>query len=282
MADPIHEVLRDILRRHGTALIDDRRRCENVLREAPLARPEVNGLVAALDERIPRRLARQPAGTLAAGGIAALAAELSRNSGLAEPVARRSVEAWAWALGAASPAAEASDHTAPDASADRPREAAPLPAEDSSPQREAGRPAGGTGTKPWRAAALVAAGAAAGLVAGAAYFIVLGAIDAPSMSRVWRDLPAFCIGIGMPIGALAGLLATRRVAGRAGLAAGGLTAAALVLLGLWLGKDMIALIVNAPESAILVLPLVGLAAGVLRWLSRRRRPRPAETPPAPR
>lgn len=289
MTRPVHEVLRDILRRHGTALIEDRKRCENCLREAPLARPEINGLVAALDEAIPHRMARQPAGTLAPSGIAALAAELARNSGLAEPVARRSVEAWAWALGTATPpadgATDASGGNRPGAAAVQPGEADRLTAKDAPPRRAVDPPVGESGAIPWRAAALVAAGAGAGLVTSAVYFIILGALIAPSLDRVWRDILPASIGIGLPIGALAGLLAARRIARRTARAepiAGGVTASALVLIGLWLGREMVAPLILAPKAWILLLPLVAAAVGAVQWVSRGRRRVTPEAPPAAR
>lgn len=106
MTRSVQEALRDIVERHGTAVIDNIGRCEACIREASLAKPEVAGLVTALREGIPKRLLRLPAGTLSRAGLATLAAELARDGGLNQAVAQRSVEAWAYALRLAPSAAD--------------------------------------------------------------------------------------------------------------------------------------------------------------------------------
>ena len=121
MTRPVHDALREIVERHGTAVIDDVRRCEACIREAPLAKPEVAGLVAALREGIPKRLLRLPAGTLGRAGLETLAAELASNGGLNEALAQRSVEAWAYALGLAPPAADARQPETREAKAEPPK-----------------------------------------------------------------------------------------------------------------------------------------------------------------
>ena len=136
MAASINDALRDIIDRHGTALLDDRRRCENCIAEAGLTRPEVAGLVAALKDNVPKQLAKLPAGTLSAKGIASYAAQLSENSGLSEAVARRSVEAWAYALGLQVPAtARPAEAKKAEPKKAEPKKAEPKPAE---PQKKTG------------------------------------------------------------------------------------------------------------------------------------------------
>jgi hypothetical protein len=94
----MNEVLRGIVERHGTMLVDDARRCEACIREAALARPEAASLVAALRDGIPKQLLRLPAGTLARSEMTRLAAQLAENGGIDDALAQRAVEAWAHAL----------------------------------------------------------------------------------------------------------------------------------------------------------------------------------------
>ena len=105
MSTTMNDTLRGIIERHGTMLVDDVRRCEACIREAPLAKPEIAGLVAALREGLPKQLLRLPAGTLSRSGMTALAAQLAQNGGLDAALAQRAVEAWAFAL-RLSPAAD--------------------------------------------------------------------------------------------------------------------------------------------------------------------------------
>jgi hypothetical protein len=128
MTRPLNEALRDIVERHGTAVIDDVRRCEACIREAALAKPEIAGLVTALREGIPKRLLRLPAGTLSRAGLETLAAELAHNGGLNEAVAQRSVEAWAYALRLAPSAAAAGQPGIREAKAEPPKVADGQPA----------------------------------------------------------------------------------------------------------------------------------------------------------
>lgn len=94
----VNDSLRQIMDRHGAALLNDNRRCESCLRDGGFSGREMAGLVAALKAGVPKRLTAIPAGTLTAKGVSSFAAELSDQSGLSDAVARSSVEAWAYAL----------------------------------------------------------------------------------------------------------------------------------------------------------------------------------------
>ena len=92
--------LREIVARHGTEVVEDRRRCEGLLRDHfGEYRREVSVLSSALAERVPHELLAAPAGTPREVLLARLARRLSDNLALSEAAARWSVNSWALALG---------------------------------------------------------------------------------------------------------------------------------------------------------------------------------------
>lgn len=100
MNEQPRQKLREIVARHGQAVIDNARRCEGLLRDhSAQHRREVSVLVSALEEQVPQDLRGAPAGTPRAALLARLARRLSDNRALSEPAARWSVNSWALALG---------------------------------------------------------------------------------------------------------------------------------------------------------------------------------------
>jgi hypothetical protein len=100
MDDSTLTILKNVLARHGTELLDDQRRCENVLKEnfPAEAQVEVRALMAALTYGIPARLSGMPAGSLTSAAINNCAASVAANTGLRDDLARWAVAAWAFAL----------------------------------------------------------------------------------------------------------------------------------------------------------------------------------------
>ncbi|HEX8175652.1 MAG TPA: right-handed parallel beta-helix repeat-containing protein [Pyrinomonadaceae bacterium] len=97
------EKLREIIARHGRALLEDPRRCEGLLRDyCGQYRREVSVLVMALEERVPIDLLSAPANAPREVLLARLAARLCDHLALAEPAAKWAVASWAFALGLAS------------------------------------------------------------------------------------------------------------------------------------------------------------------------------------
>src|SRR5215213_9576246 len=93
------EKLREIVARHGPSLIEDRRRCEGLLRDYCGAyRREVSVLVMALEERIPAEMLSAPATTPREVLLARLSTRLCDHLALSEPAARWAVASWALAL----------------------------------------------------------------------------------------------------------------------------------------------------------------------------------------
>ncbi|HEX8747168.1 MAG TPA: right-handed parallel beta-helix repeat-containing protein [Pyrinomonadaceae bacterium] len=100
MNDLPREKLRDIVARHGRALIEDPRRCEGLLRDyCGEYRREVSVLVMALEERVPADLLSAPANAPREVLLARMATRLCDHLALAEPAARWAVSSWAFALG---------------------------------------------------------------------------------------------------------------------------------------------------------------------------------------
>jgi hypothetical protein len=94
------EKLREIVARHGRALIEDPRRCEGLLRDyCGEYRREVSVLVMAIEERVPVDLLSAPANAPREVLFARMATRLCDHLALAEPAARWSVASWAFALG---------------------------------------------------------------------------------------------------------------------------------------------------------------------------------------
>lgn len=98
MSLSVESVLRDILARQGTSLLDDRRRCEAHIRDTQLSREKIAGVLAALKSGMPAQFLQFQTSGLTTVAISNYVARLSEESGLNEDLARRSLEAWAYAL----------------------------------------------------------------------------------------------------------------------------------------------------------------------------------------
>ena len=92
--------LRELVARHGPAVVHDRRRCEGLLRDCcGEHRREIAVLVMALEEHVPADLLAASAGLPREALLPRLARRLSDNLALSEEAARWSVNSWALALG---------------------------------------------------------------------------------------------------------------------------------------------------------------------------------------
>jgi hypothetical protein len=99
MDESVPEALRDLIGRHGRALLDDPRRCEALLRDhCPDARREIAVLVSALREGVPQRLLGLPPASLSEATVSGYAARLTEELAMAEEAARWSVMTWAGAF----------------------------------------------------------------------------------------------------------------------------------------------------------------------------------------
>lgn len=101
LSDQPRQILCDLIRRYGTALVDDRARCSGLLHDFCAAyKAEVAVLLAARDEGVPAALS---SGQAAAGGpellMNRLVKRLREDRLLTEAAARWAVESWALALG---------------------------------------------------------------------------------------------------------------------------------------------------------------------------------------
>lgn len=101
MNDLPRQKLREIVARHGRAVIEDARRCEGLLRDYCGAyRREVSVLVMALEERVVEDMLAAPASTTPREVLLArLSVRLCDHLALSEPAARWAVDSWALALG---------------------------------------------------------------------------------------------------------------------------------------------------------------------------------------
>jgi len=100
MNDTPRQKLCEIVRRHGSGVIERPRRCEGLLRDYCGAhRREISVLVMALEEHVAADLLASQAGTPRAMLLAKLISRLSDNLALSEDAARWAVNSWALALG---------------------------------------------------------------------------------------------------------------------------------------------------------------------------------------
>jgi hypothetical protein len=103
MNDSVRQGLRELVARHGPAVVEDRRRCEGLLRDHfGEHRREVSALTSALEERVPHDLLAATPATPREVLLARLARRLTDHLALAEDAARWSVSSWAFALGVVS------------------------------------------------------------------------------------------------------------------------------------------------------------------------------------
>ncbi len=102
MNDVPRQKLREIIQQHGRSIIENPRRCENLLRDyCGEFRREISVLTMALEEHtVADMLSAAPASALPRKvTLARLAQRLCDNLALSEAAARWSIESWAWALG---------------------------------------------------------------------------------------------------------------------------------------------------------------------------------------
>ena len=99
MDQSVSDALRDLIAKHGRALLDDPRRCEALLRDhCPDARREITVLMGALKEGVPQRLLGLPPASLSEATVTGYAARLSEELAMAEQAARWSIMTWAGAF----------------------------------------------------------------------------------------------------------------------------------------------------------------------------------------
>jgi hypothetical protein len=91
--------LRDLLAHYGTGLLNDARRCENLMRDrCPDCQTEIFLLTNALRERVPQALIQAPNRSPSGAMIAQLSAQLERTFALTPDAANWAVRSWAEAL----------------------------------------------------------------------------------------------------------------------------------------------------------------------------------------
>ncbi len=108
MDDSVRGKLRELIGANGVALVGDAERCRALVRDACGGKNrETNLLLGALDEDIPGKLQEQTGGALDPSLRNRLSQLLQENRGLNESAADWAVESWAFALGLADGAVEA-------------------------------------------------------------------------------------------------------------------------------------------------------------------------------
>ena len=99
MADEAQRRLRALVSEQGPSVVNDRQRCQYLIRDYGLAdRGSVNILIAALDENIPSDLRKPDAAGTPDLLMASLRGRLQTNHGQTEDASRWAVESWALAL----------------------------------------------------------------------------------------------------------------------------------------------------------------------------------------
>ncbi len=99
MNEQPRQKLREIIARHGRAIVQDERRCTGLLRDySGEFRREVSVLVSALEEHVPNDLLAASSNTPRRVLLAGLARRLADNRALSEQAAVWSVNSWAFAL----------------------------------------------------------------------------------------------------------------------------------------------------------------------------------------
>jgi hypothetical protein len=247
--DTARQTLIELVARYGSALADDPRRCEGLLRDfCGQHRREIFVLVSAARERVPADLMAAAsvarAGAPAAIVRAQLAKRLQEQLALTEEAAQWAVETWAAALRAGG----ASTLPAPAGpeSAALPAETVPACAGDGSDGGDSGDGGRAHSAARW-AAGVGALWAGTGATLGATFSSLHGA---GAERTTWLMLGALAGAIlGAAAGAL-GRLAGGRLAGAIELAAGGTVGGAA--LGAALGASagaLAATLGGTPEAA---------------------------------
>src|ERR1700677_1274079 len=99
--DVPREKLKELVERNGDSLLEDRDRCEGLLKDyCGGHRREISALVGALEERVPLELRSSWQTAMTPEAMRArLVQRLEDNRGLAPEVAGWAVDAWSYALG---------------------------------------------------------------------------------------------------------------------------------------------------------------------------------------
>jgi len=112
MNDAPRQKLREIIRQHGRSIIENPRRCENLLRDyCGEFRREISVLTMALEEHAVADMLAAPASLPRKVLLARMAQKLCDNLALSEAAARWSIESWAWAFGVITDAELATSET---------------------------------------------------------------------------------------------------------------------------------------------------------------------------
>jgi hypothetical protein len=100
-AEAARQTLKELLEKNGDPLLEDRDRCEGLLKDHCGAhRKEISALIGALEERIPSELKSSWQTSMTPEAMRArLVQRLEDNRGLAPEVAAWAVDAWSYALG---------------------------------------------------------------------------------------------------------------------------------------------------------------------------------------
>src|SRR4028119_350154 len=113
MNNAARQKLREIIQQHGRTIIENPRRCENLLRDyCGEFRREISVLTMALEEHAVADMLNAPASSLPRKvTLARLAQRLCDNLALSESAAHWSIESWAWAFDLVSDAELAANET---------------------------------------------------------------------------------------------------------------------------------------------------------------------------
>ena len=99
MDNLIRQHLQEMIRRHGTSLCDDTKRCKAMLNDlCPTARREIRLLISALEEEVGSTLLRPPNGMPVEMLLQQLIKKLHEELSLQQEAAHWAVETWALAL----------------------------------------------------------------------------------------------------------------------------------------------------------------------------------------
>jgi len=112
MNDAPRQKLREIIRQHGRSIIENPRRCENLLRDyCGEFRREISVLTMALEEHAVADMLLAASTLPRKVTLTRLAQRLCDNLALSESAARWSIESWAWAFGVITDAELAANET---------------------------------------------------------------------------------------------------------------------------------------------------------------------------
>ncbi|HLI47363.1 MAG TPA: hypothetical protein VKV18_01555 [Chthonomonas sp.] len=98
--DSVRKILADIVSTYGTAIHEESRRCRALLCDYArgMHKPEVNALMMALEEDVPKELLSAKSDQALEGLINKMTQKLTTNRSMTPEAARWAVESWAFAL----------------------------------------------------------------------------------------------------------------------------------------------------------------------------------------